>query len=160
MSNTQGRAQQRREVSSSAHPGRPCQPCILCKKGNLSKYFHPKTIKDKASLEKLRQLEPMLAICRNCRDDLSKLSESSFIPRWRKNRERSECSVPECSIFPQKVTKLVTREQICTIFSISNPEPPNDETGYPLCATHYGELYRYLHPVNKNCRTCNKRLIE
>ena len=110
MSNTQGRAQQRREVSSSAHPGRPCQPCILCKKGNLSKYFHPKTIKDKASLEKLRQLEPMLAIepssciCRNCRDDLSKLSESSFIPRWRKNRERSECSVPEGSIFPQKVS--------------------------------------------------------
>ena len=166
MSNTQGRAQQRREVSSSAHPGRPCQPCIPCKKGNLSKYFHPKTIKDKASLEKLRQLEPMLAIepssciCRNCRDDLSKLSESSFIPRWRENRERSECSVPECSIFPQKVTKLVTMEQICTIFSMSNPEPPNDETGYPRCATHYGELYRYLHPVNKNCRTCNKRLIE
>ena len=110
--------------------------------------------------EAMLAIEPSSCICCNCRDDLSKLSESSFIPRWRKNRERSECSVPECSIFPQKVTKLVTMEQICTIFSMSNPEPPNDETGYPLCATHYGELYRYLHPVNKNCRTCNKRLIE
>ena len=69
---------------------------------------------------------------------------------------------PRMQHFPTKVTKLVTREQICTICCISHPEniPPNDETGYPLCATHYGELYRYLHPVNKNCGTCNKWLIE
>ena len=157
-----------RNVTSSAHPGRQCQPCILCKKGNLSKYFHPKTIKNKTNLEHLRQLEPLLVIqpdsciCRCCRDDISKLSEPGFTPRWRKHSAINECCcVPNCSTSPQKVTKLVTREELCHIFSISDEENlPANESGFPLCIIHYGELYRHLHPVTRNCTTCKKRITD
>ncbi len=40
----------------------PCQPCILCKKGNQSKYFHPKSWKDASLFERLKQFEPSLGI--------------------------------------------------------------------------------------------------
>ena len=81
-----------REVTCSVHSGRPCQPCILCKQGNLSKYFHPKSWKNNALLHQLRELEPSVdiqsdsctCICRPCRDDISKISSSGFVPRWRK----------------------------------------------------------------------------
>ena len=36
----------------------------------------------------------------------------------------------------------------------------HDISGYPLCITHYGELYRKLHPVSKNCKTCNKAITD
>ena len=158
-----------RQVTSSAHPGRQCQPCILCKKGNLSKYFHPKTIKNKTNLEHLQQLEPLVeiqpdsCICRCCRDDISKLSEPGFTPRWRKHSAIDECCcVPNCRTSPQKVTKLVTREELCHIFSISDQEilPANNESGFPLCIIHYGELYRHLHPLTRNCTTCKKRITD
>ena len=51
-----------RGVTCNVHPGRPCQPCILCKQGNLSIYFHPKTWKNRASIDQLRELEPALDI--------------------------------------------------------------------------------------------------
>ena len=151
-----------RKVTSSAHPGRQCQPCILCKKGNLSKYFHPKTIKNKTNMvmEHLQQLEPLLVIQP---DDISKLSEPGFTPRWRKHSAIDECCcVPNCRTSPQKVTKLVTREELCHIFSISDQESllANDESGFPLCIIHYGELYRHLHPVTRNCTTCKKCITD
>ena len=79
-----------REVTCSVHSGRPCQPCILCKQDNLSKYFHLKSWKNNALLHQLRELEPSVdiqsdsCICRPCRDDISKISNSGFVPRWRK----------------------------------------------------------------------------
>ena len=151
----------RRQVTCSVHPERPCHPCVLCKKGNLSKYFHPKTFKNKTSLELLRQYEPELSIdptsciCRNCRDDICRLSEPSFVPRWKRSHTASDkCSIPECSDPSYKVTKLVTSDQLCDAFALAHLSTRMD--GYPLCTTHYGELYRFLNPVNRNCCTCNK----
>ena len=43
-------------------------------------------------------------------------------------------------------------DQLCDVISHLSTR----EDGYPLCTTHYGELYRFLNPVNRNCRTCNK----
>ena len=68
------------QVYSTVHKDRPCQPCILCKQGNHSKYFHPKFWKDPTLLERLKQYEPSLnilsetCICQLCRDDLSNLA--------------------------------------------------------------------------------------
>ena len=108
-----------RGVTCNVHPGRPCHPCILCKQGNLSKYFHSKTWKNRASVDQLRELEPSLdlqldsCICRRCRDDVRRLSESGFIPRWRKKSSpHKHCCDAE------KITKLVNHEQICEFFSM------------------------------------------
>ena len=49
-------------VVSSVHPCKHCQPCIFCKKGNQSKYFHPKTWKDPSLLPCLQEYEPLLKI--------------------------------------------------------------------------------------------------
>ena len=154
-----------REVTCNVHPGRPCRACVLCKQGNLSKYFHPKTWKSTASMDILRELEPALGIqldsciCRRCRNDVRRLSEPGFIPRWRKESlPHKHCCVPECVNPAQKLTKLVNNEQLWRQFSMPDTHNPvgNDVSGYPLCTTHYGELYRKLHPVIKNCKTCNK----
>lgn len=51
-----------RKVTCSVHQGRDCQPCILCKKGNQSKYFHPKSWKDDSLLQSLREYEPCINI--------------------------------------------------------------------------------------------------
>ena len=90
-----------RGVTCNVHLGRPCQPCILCKQSNLSKYFHPKIWKNRASIDQRRELEPALdiqldsCICRRCRDDVCELSESGFIPRWRKKSSpHKHCCVP------------------------------------------------------------------
>ena len=54
-------------------------------------------------------------------------------------------------------TKVVNKEGFLCIVDTDNTSPDN-ENGYPLCIRHYGELYRYIHPINKNCKTCNKTL--
>ena len=158
-----------RGVTCNVHPGRSCQPCILCKQGNLSKYFHPKTWKNRASVDQLRELEPSLdlqldsCICRRCRDDVRRLSESGFIPRWRKKSSpHKHCCVPVCVNPAEKVTKLVNHEQICEFFSMPDTDnlETNDVSGYPLCITHYGQLYRKLHPFSKNCKTCDKLITD
>ena len=54
-----------------------CQPCILCKQGNQSKYFHHCGKMHHALIERVRLSEPSLNIffeslmCRPLRDDLS-----------------------------------------------------------------------------------------
>ena len=156
-----------RQVTCSVHPGRPCQPCILCKQGNLSKYFHPKSWKNKALLDQLRELEPSIAIqldsciCRPCRDDISKITNHGFVPRWRKVKRSQHCYVPGCSDSVQRVTKLVDKETLCHILDIQTENAgEDDKTGFPLCMEHYGTLYRYLNPESRNCKTCNKRILE
>ena len=80
-----------RTVTSSIHHGRPCEPCILCKAGNLSKYFHQKSWK--GILESLRKCEPSIniqldsCICRPCRDDISRLCDDKFVPIGGKDGE-------------------------------------------------------------------------
>ena len=129
-----------REVTCSVHPCRPCSACILCKQKNLSKYFHPKTWKNRASIDKLRELEPNIqldsCICRQCKDDVHKLSQSGFIPRWiKKSSPHEHCCVPECANPAQKVTKLVNNEQLCKIFSMPDTDSLalHDISGIP-CA--------------------------
>ena len=92
-----------RGVTCNVHLGRPCQPCILCKQGNLSKYFHPKTWKNRAFTDQFRELEPALdiqldsCICRRCignEEMMSVSSQSGFIPRWRqKSSPHKHCCV-------------------------------------------------------------------
>lgn len=128
-----------RKVTSSVHQGRDCQPCILCKKGNQSKYFHPKSWKDDTLLQSLRDHEPSLniqpesCICWPCRNDVSHISEDGFIPRWRKqtNKGSIECCVPNCTNNVYKVTKLVDKISVCnflvgkmkmSVFSLSREQ--------------------------------------
>ena len=79
-----------REVTSSVHQGHLCTPCILCKKGIQSKYFHPKSSKANSLLKKLQEYEPTLGIgpdsciCRVCRNEISDIDNDGFSPRWRK----------------------------------------------------------------------------
>lgn len=116
----------KRQVTCSVHPETPCHPCILCKKGNYSKYFHPKTLKNKTSLDLLHQSEPQLSIeptsCiyRNCRDDICRLSEPSFVPRWKKLHNDNKCFLPECNNPAHKVTKLATSDKLCDVFMMSH----------------------------------------
>ena len=60
-----------------------------------------------------------------------------------------------------KVTKLVSKERVCTFFGIDieNAEPINEE-GTPLCVEHHGALYRHLNPFNKKCRTCDRSFTD
>ena len=90
---------QLRQVTSSIHPGQPCQPCILCNQGNHSKYFHPKTWKDDTLVARLKQyvepdidIKPDSCICRSCRDDVNKIDNPSFTPRWRKSKTTCNAS--------------------------------------------------------------------
>ena len=166
-----------RQVNSSVHPDRPCDPCILCKQGNNSKYFHPKSWKDSSLLEHLRRLEPSLeiqlesCICRLCRDDMKGISDENFIPRWKKvakKNETKDCCIPRCTHVAKKVTRLVDIETIMSLFGVINDAsniPPSassehSEQGVGLCAEHYGALYRHLNPPNRKCKTCDKPLTD
>ena len=166
-----------RQVNSSVHPGRPCDPCLLCKQGNNSKYFHPKSWKDTSLLERLQILEPSLeiqpdsCICRLCRDDMKNINDEGFTPRWRKVAKKSEikmCCVPGCVQLFKKNTKLVNREAIVSLFGETNDggdtllcrSGEDSEQGVGLCMEHYGALYRHLNPPKRKCKTCTKPLTD
>ena len=148
-----------RLVTSNVHPGRPCQPCVLCNRGNLSKYFHPKSWKDGSLLETLQQHEPSLhieadsCICRQSLNEVKDIKRDQFMPRWRKSRMTQICIVPECTHSAQKATKLTSKSAILRFFTTENTEDSDmsqssDSTneGVPLCAEHYGAWYRSSHP--------------
>ena len=119
-----------------------------CKQGNQSKYFHPKSWKDKTLLEHLRKCEPSTdilqpdsCICRLCRDDVSKIRNDGFIARWEKTQEHAYMLL-HCRRYTRvvyKTTKLVSKASFSDIFA----EPISDER-IALCLEHYGELYRHL----------------
>ncbi len=175
-SRTRSGVLQVRQVYSAVHKDRPCQPCKLCKQGNQSKYFHPKLWKDPTLLERLKQCEPSLnilpetCICRLCRDDLSKLDDIDYIPRWIKisqTRDKKTCYVPGCSASCYKVTKLASEATLNRLFDApcENESPllgKDQHDGCPLCQEHYGVLYRHLNPTHfiKKCKTCNKLLLD
>ncbi|XP_064384664.1 uncharacterized protein LOC135333611 [Halichondria panicea] len=169
---TRGSGADVRPAISSVHQGQPCQPCILCKRGNMSKYFHPKSWKDGSLLKKLQEFEPALGInpdsciCRNCRQDVSSIGESSFVPRWRKindeNEKEQQCYVSECNECECKSTTLADRATICSLFdmNIERIETPRGTDGIPLCTYHYGVLYRKLNPSHLKCKTCSKHISD
>jgi len=158
--------EQLRQVTSAIHKGRPCNPCHLCKQGNLSKYVHPKSWKNEELLGQLRRYEPDLdiqpdtCICRLCRDDIGKINDENFTPRWRKNNNNKMlCIVPECNQVSSKTTKLVDHSTLCSLLHIDlSMCTLNKDGGFPLCGDHYGILYRQLNPFQHNCKTCNKVL--
>lgn len=142
-----------RQTTSSIHQGQPCQPCILCKKGNLSKYFQPKSWKDHSLLKRLQECEPTLigpesCICRPCRNEIGNINigDDNFTPRWRKSTIRvQQCYVIGCTNTTIKMTKIVDRGTIQAFFSGENEniEPMQVPTaleveGTPLCTYHYG----------------------
>ena len=159
LSNTQVRS-----VTSSVHPGRTCLPCALCNTSNLSKYFHPK---DKTLFENLRKCEPSIdvqpdsCICRLCRDDVSKISDENFIPRWKRlrNVDNDTCYVHGCKNAVHKVTKVATRTQVCDFFKLPAGNT-NESIGTPLCVEHYGAMYRHLNPMQNKCRTCEQAITD
>ena len=112
-----------RQVTSQVHPGRPCQPCVLCSKGNQSKYFHPKSWKDSTLLESLQELEPSLniepesCICRPCNNEVKDIGKDNFIPRWRKKGTKQQsCIVPRCLNAAKTVTKLTNPSALLAFF--------------------------------------------
>lgn len=124
-------------------------------------------MENKALLDQLRELEPSLAIrldsciCRPCRDDISKITNHGFVPRWRKVKGSQHCYVPGCSDSVQRVTKLADKESLCAILDIHTENAaPDDKRGFPLCIEHYGVLYRCLNPESRKCKACNKRILE
>ena len=158
---------QLRQVTSDIHRGRPCDPCLLCKQGNVLKYVHPKSWKNEHLLSRLRQYEPSLyvqpdsCICRLCRDGISKIDDDNFMPRWRKNNQKNKCFLPDCTNISSKTTQLVDYSRLCNLFNISeeNSEYSNMKQ-FPLCSEHYGTLYKQLNPTNRNCRTCSKVITD
>ena len=149
--------EQLRQVTSAVHKGRPCNPCL---QGNFSKYVHPKSWKNDQLLAILRAYEPSLniqpdsCICRLCRDDINKIVDENFIPRWKKRDQKKLCAVPKCANFSTKCTQMVNRSTLCTLLEIAETELDECE-GFPLCSEHYGTLYRKIKPFNRNCKTCN-----
>ena len=112
---------QLRQVTCSVHQGRACHPCILCKEGNHSKYFHPKSWKDSNLVDILRKREPHIniqpdsCICRLCKDDVSKIHNADYVPRWNraKKQEYANCFIPGCNNSVHRVTKLVDKQSLC-----------------------------------------------
>ena len=94
------------------------QPCLLCKKANQSKYFHPRAWKDDSLLECLKQFEPSFSIqrdsciCRSCNNEVKYITNVQFIPRWRKAKK----DLPECTQHAHKVTKLVNKQTLSHLF--------------------------------------------
>ena len=152
-----------RQVTSAVHPGLPCQACALCKKGNHSKYFHPKSWKEPILLQQLQQFEPSLGICpdscicRLCRQDVNKLADRvhGFVPRWRKGEQTvKRCFIDGCTGIDIKVTKVTDLAVMIKFFSCdSERESTSDEV--PLCSRHYMEWYRHSHPSHSKCKTCD-----
>ena len=164
-----------RPVTSSVYQGQPCQPCILCKRANMSKYFHPNSWKDDSALQKLWEFElaldikPESCICRNCRLDMSCIDESDFIPRWRKmndpNEIEQQCYVSQCNECVCKITTLSDKSTICSSFGMDkeNPEPietASSNEGIPLCTYHYGILYWHLNPSHLKCKKYSKHISD
>ena len=166
MSNPRSRTRagvlQVRQIHSSVHKYRPCQPCILCKQGNLSKYFHPKQWKDATLLESLRQSEPLLnilpdsCICRLCRDDLSKLGNEGNTPRWRRinikcNTDKRVCYMSQAVVI-HPLRSLGTINELFLIPSENQHHTLacDENPGYPLYQEHCRVLYRHLNPAHFN----------
>ena len=65
-------------------------------------------------------IKPESCICRSFRDDVSKICDDSFVPRWRKlkNHEHATCYVIGCEMPTQKVTKLVNKASLRDFFAL------------------------------------------
>ena len=111
---------QLRQVTSDIHRGRPCDPCLLCKQGNVLKYVHPNSWK----ISRLRQYEPSLdvqpdsCICRLCRDDTVKLMTNTSCLDGEKMIKKINVSCLIVPIFLQKPHNLLITQDyaICLIF--------------------------------------------
>ena len=98
-------------------------------------------------------------VCRLCRDDISRLCDDAFVPRWNRLKviENSTCYIQGCTNTVHRVTKVVSRPEL---FGIpADLSDPSDHTvGTALCIEHYGAMYRLLNPIKNKCRTCDQKI--
>ena len=78
-------------------------------------------------------------------DDVTRfLSNSAYIPRWRKGRTKhvhvSDCSVADCNRSSFALTTITSREGIQGIQFKIEPIP----VPTPLCKSHYHRVYNAL----------------
>ena len=110
------------------------------------------------------QIMPESCICRLCRDDIDKLSQNGFVPRWRKNKQQTQptCQIPNCTDNVEKVTKLGTKSQIFHFFGFPNAcSSSSDGEETPLCEKHYKDFYKHINPPSyKQCVTCRKYITD
>ena len=108
-------------------------------------------------------IKPDSCICRSCRDDVNKIDNPSFTPRWRKSKTASKahCRIPGCSNAADRVTKITNRPTMCELLGaeIEYAESCYDEEATPI---HYGALYKALNPINRlrKCITCGKSFTD
>ena len=78
-----------------------------------------------------------------------------------RNTEDSECYIHGCKNAVHRVTKVVTRSQLCEFFSMpaeteSDISEPNEGTA--ICVEHYGAIYRHVNPIKNKCTTCDQKI--
>ena len=67
-----------KQASPDAHKGKPCDPCLLCRQGNLLIYVHPGNWKKEQLFNRLRAYESSLDV-QACHDDINKLDDENFL---------------------------------------------------------------------------------
>lgn len=158
-----------RDVNSAVHPDQLCEQCALCKKTDFSKYSHPKSWKNPSLLQQLQVAEPFLniqpesCICLLCRRDVSKVSDVSFSPRWRRCTNIVKlCYIPDCLNTDIKVSKSVNVQELALFFPVGDIDDATVSTvdgtdDIPLCSHHYMQWYKHTHSAHSNCKTCGKK---
>lgn len=138
------------------------KPCILSRAKNLSKYFHPKLWKTNFVQEPLKyeptgDVQLVSCICRLCWEDVSTISDKTFVPRWRPKNNyvlrskmqmfcaQSNKGCRNCAAF--LACRLVAMIPVMTVEN-------------SFCMKHYGVMYRYTSPSQAKCRTCDRRIAD
>ena len=90
---------------------------------------------------------------------MSKVSDSSFSPRWRKGTDIKLCYISDCTNTDIKVTKSVNAQQLEQLFEAEPTYANEGETeNIPLCSHHYMQWYRHTHKSFTKCTTCGRKL--
>lgn len=108
-------------------------------------------------------IQPESCICRLCRDDVSRIHNAYFIPRWRKTNQttKPQCCHPDCGNTSYKTTKLATKARVFELLNVQHhSQESTDDQATALCTEHYMTLYRSLHSVNRKCGVCRKPLTD
>ena len=101
-------------------------------------------------------------ICRPCRDDVGRvLTNSTYHPRWEKQRINNECCIRCCTndVFASSnmadANRMSLAVEECGLKSKLSVLP----IPTPLCKHHYHQLYKNIQvQPNTNCPTCNTSL--
>ena len=151
----------RRRLSFEARNTEDKQQCHLCH-GHHQKVNSPSQWKSDDARRYVESLNVPAdgLICQTCRKDITKvLSDSMFVPRWKKSNDKRECCIQQCSntVF---ASLHKTSEQVqsaiqsgglkCSLSTVPTPAP--------LCKHHYHLVYNLLQPTQIHCITCGMSL--